>query len=388
MRQLRILELIKSLDIGGAETLLAERLRLVDRERFDWRVAYLDPNRNALVQDISGLALPVTCLDSRTFLDWSWMIRLRRILRSEDVDIVHVHSPLMAAGVRAAVRSLGKGRPGLVTTEHSFRHHSLTQVLDAATVPMDDRVIAVSQAVAGSAVCRRAKHVEVLHHGVNVERMRQAREARRELTSELALRAGPRVVAVANHRPEKGHETLLRAARLIRDRVPEVQFYVAGHGPMESSIRKRISDEGMSGYYHLLGALKDAFRLAACADVFVLPSDKEGRPVALMEALACGVPCVATRVGGVPDLIADGSNGFVVEPRDHAALSERVCRLLGDAELNDRIGRAATESSEEYDLAIATRRLEAIYRELAQSRFEVSSPRRLRPVHERDSGVE
>ncbi len=368
MRRIRVLELIKSLDVGGAEMLLLERLRIADRDRFDYSVAFLDDTRTDLVPAFEEIGIPLRCLGAQSVADWRWLLHLRRHLRDQEVDVAHVHSPLMAAGVRAVVRSLGRSRPALITTEHSVTHHNLTLLLDIATVRADDLVIAVSEAVRASPVCRAARKVETVHHGVSVEHLRDFRSNREQLARDLGLVVGPRVVSVANFRPEKGYAVLLQAARLVHEEVPSVHFYVAGQGPLEESIRSDSLRARMGDYFHVLGRVPTAARLSACADVFVLCSSWEGRPVALMEALAAGVPAVVTAVGGMPDLVRDGVNGRLVPPDDPWAVAAALVTVLHDVTLCERLSDGALESGSDYDIARACNIIESHYQRLVAAR--------------------
>ena len=368
MTRVRVLELIKCLDLGGAEVLLLERLRCADRERFDYAVGWLDPRRAALAPAFGELGLPIRCFGAASVADWRWLRPLRSQLRAHPVDVVHVHSPLMAAGVRAVVRSLGRARPALITTEHGVGHHWLTELLGVASVRADDLVIAVSEAIRNSAICRAARSVETLHHGVNVDRVRRFRAQREDLTRTFGLADGPRVVSVANFRPLKAPDTLLRTARLVHARSPSVHFYVAGQGPLENWIRDEVRENRMEDYFHVLGRVTEAARLSACADVFVLCSTSEGRPVALMEALACGVPAVVTAVGDVPDIVEEDHNGRLVPPRDPAALADAILSLIEDAGLRERLSLGAATSAYRHDIARASGVLEEHYLRLSAAR--------------------
>jgi glycosyltransferase involved in cell wall biosynthesis len=365
MTRLRVLELIKGLDVGGAETLLLERMRLADHERFSYTVAWLDPNRRHLVPELRNIGVPVHCLNARSGFDWRWLVPLRRYLRAHAFDVVHVHSPAVAAGVRSVVSTLGATRPALLTTEHSVRYHPLTQLLDLATVRIDDLVLAVSGAVLRSPVARRARRAIKLEHGINVARIQGYRAARARLAPELGLLPGPSVVTVANLRPAKGHTTLLQAARLVHRWEPAANFYVVGHGRLAGWIGAEVQRHGMAGYFHVLGRVPDAARISACADLFVLSSVWEGRPVALMEALAAGVPAVVTAVGGMPEMVQDGHNGRLVPPDDPVALAQAIRSLLDDGSLRDRLSEAASASAGQYDLTRAVRTIESHYTDLA-----------------------
>lgn len=369
MTRIRVLELIKSLDVGGAEKLLIERLAMTSRGEFDVKVGFLDPKRSAFVDALEGLGLPVICFGARGRTSLGWLIRLRRMLVQSPVDVVHVHSPLMAVGVRLVIRTMGELAPALVSTEHSVNYHRATQWLNMLTIHMDDRVIAVSTAVERGKVAGRSRRLTVVLHGANLSRIQSLRDDRETLSRTLNLPPGPRVVTVANYRAEKDLETLLAAAELVHRRVPSAQFLLAGSGPDADVLSSQIVDRGMTSYVRLLGQVEDAVRLTACADLFALTSVREGLPVAVMEALACGVPVVATDVGGLSEMIVDGENGFLTPTRSPEETSDRLVRLLLDPELLARMGTAALESSVRFDMRRAAREVEQIYQDLYVSRF-------------------
>lgn len=366
MTPLRVLELIKSLDAGGAEMLLVDRMRARDELHFQYDVGYLCQNRNELVPTLREAGLSVTCFHSNSVMDWRWVGKLRRHLRKNRYDVVHVHSPLMAVGVRAVLLSL-RARPVLVTTEHSVRHHRVTQFLALLTVKMDAYVFAVSDAVAESQICRLARRCETVHYGIELERMEEISSRRAILAREFELEGSARIVSVANFRPEKGHLNLVAVASLVHEEEPDAHFYIVGHGPQEEEVRQQVLRNDMSSWYHILGGMPDAARLTACADVFVLASVREGRPVAIMEALACGVPVLATAVGGVPAMIEPGVNGRLVAPQDVEGLAEALLDLLRDHELRAALARGAYGSRHDHDVTRAARRIEDVYVLLTKS---------------------
>jgi glycosyltransferase involved in cell wall biosynthesis len=364
MKRIRVLEIIKALDVGGAEILLVERLAAADRTRFDYRVAYLDPIRSGLVERLTRSGTPAWNLGVERRHDWGWIMRLRAYILNESIDVVHVHSPLAAVGVRAAVHSLGRRRPALISTQHSIWYHRITHLLAAATGGLDDLVIAVSKAAAASSVNRYARDVRVLHHGINRERMTQARLQRGHLELGLGLGAGRRVVTVANYRPEKGHRDLVAAAELVHRWHPELHFMTVGQGPLQGEIESLVKARNMSGYFKVLGPQPDAYQFSACADVFVLPSLREGRPVALMEAMAEGVACVATGVGGVPDLITPGVSGLLVNSKNPAELADAIDSILTCPGLQARLGCAAAAASTGFDIVRTAGEIEQMYLEV------------------------
>src|SRR5262249_14360780 len=149
------------------------------------------------------------------------------------------------------------------------------------------------------------------------------------------------IVMVANLRAEKGHDVLLDAAADVLRRVPDVHFDLVGAGPELDSLRARARARGGDHAVTSAGHCDDVAARLAAADVFVLPSRSEAFPNAVLEAMAAGLPIVASAVGGILELIDDGRTGVLVPPGDPGALADALCRLIGDPPHGARLGDAA-----------------------------------------------
>jgi len=148
---------------------------------------------------------------------------------------------------------------------------------------------------------------------------------------EFALSPGQPVLAtIAQLIPRKGHETLLHSMVVVRQKYPDVRLLLLGLGPLETKIRAWISELGLEGTVTLAGFRDDIHRVLRCIDVLVHPALKEGLGVALLQAASTGVPVVASRAGGIPQVVQDGLTGLLVPPGDSTALAEAVCALLSD----------------------------------------------------------
>jgi glycosyltransferase involved in cell wall biosynthesis len=367
VRRTRVLLLIKGLGRGGAEQLLVNAVEHGDRDRFDYEVAYLLPWKDAFVPELEALGTRVTCLEGASGLGWAR--RLRALVRDRQVDVLHVHSPYVAAIVRS---SLGRARPVLVTTEHNVweRYHRSTYWANALTFPRNDHVFAVSDEVRESirypSFLRflRTPPLETLHHGIDIDRVRSA-PAASGIREELGIDASAPVVGtVANFKPHKGLEYLVRVAGEVVRARPDVRFVLAGQGPMREQL---LGDAERLGVAHALvfaGFRDDALALMRTFDVFAMSSLHEGLPLALLEAMTLGCVPVVTRVGGVAAVIRDGVSGLTVEPRRPEAQAEQILRVLADDDLRQRLSAGAKQRASEFDVRVAIRRIERVYSEL------------------------
>jgi glycosyltransferase involved in cell wall biosynthesis len=366
---LRVLHLVKGLGPGGAERLLVSSAHVRDTAGFDVEVAYLLPSKTQFVADLEALGVPTRCLDAPRAEDPRWCARLRALLVDGHFDVLHLHSPVPAGLARLVVRTIRAARrPRVVSTEHNVwsSHARATRALNATTFPLGDAWLAVSDEVRASIPERLRERVEVVVQGLVLDEVSTTPEQRAAVRTELGI--GPdeiAIVTVANFRGTKGYPDLLAAARLLVDRELPVRFVIVGQGPMEAEIKARRAELGLEERVDLLGFRSDALRVLSGCDLFALASHYEGYPVAVMEAMAVGLPVVATAVGGVPEGVRDGVEGLLVPSRRPELLADALETLVRDPARRATLAAAAARRGAEYDITTAVRRTETIYRELA-----------------------
>jgi colanic acid/amylovoran biosynthesis glycosyltransferase len=278
---------------------------------------------------------------------------IARTAARDGVDRVHAHFASHPATAAWVVHRL-TGIP------FSFTAHA--NDLFVAPVLLDRKLADARAVVAISEYNRHLllerappARVELIHCGVDLERRPRARRA-----------SGERIVCVASLLPKKGHLDLIDALALLAQRRPGVSLELVGEGPERERIEARARERGVAANVTLRGALpSDGVREAlGRASAFALPSVRlasgrmEGIPVALMEAMAAGVPVVSTRLSGIPELVRDGVTGLLVEPHDAPALAAALERLLADEDLAQSLATAARALVERsFSLQVEARRL-------------------------------
>jgi glycosyltransferase involved in cell wall biosynthesis len=334
---MRILHFIKGLGRGGAEVLLVHALRHADRGRFNFEYAYMLPHKDALVAELTALGAPVHLVAGRSKAQLATATqRLTRLVRERDIDIIHAHLPV--AGMVARFAGAWTRTPVLYT-EHNLNSHygRLTRWGNRVTWRLNTACAAVSQPVADSIAevmpASARVPVHTVPNGIDVDQFLSL-PGGDEIRCRLGIPADAGVVInVAVFRQQKRLDLWLQTARDVAAAVSSTHFILVGDGPLRGDVESWRSEMGLADRVHLVGLQDDVKPFLSAADLFLLTSDFEGLPLAVIEGMASGLPVVATRAGGVPDLVGEsgeGAGGVLVELGDVAGCVAGVVGLLTD----------------------------------------------------------
>ena len=363
----KVLLLLKGLGAGGAEVLAANTARPRPDDHLDHEVAYLLAHKDALVPRLTQHAVPVRSYDQRRAWDPRWLFRLRQDLARPEIAVVHSHAPVPAVGARLLARTIPKDRrPKVVTTLHNTWSslHPLTRRAYHLTSKLDDAHLSVSDGVHASLPGPIAARDRVIVHGVDVAEVRRTAD-RADARAEIGIGDDQLLVGtIANLRRTKGYPDLLAAARTVIGRSERARFVIVGDGPMRAELEDLRDSIQHPDRVSFTGRRMDATRLLSAFDLFCLPSHHEGLPVVLMEAMALGVPVVATRVGGVDELITDGLEGRLVPPHRPDELATAIVELLEDDQAREACAAAARHRGADLDTEPAVRAVQATYAQL------------------------
>ena len=350
--------------------LLSTSIPHMDRESYDYEVTYLLPQKNDLVHQFESAGIPVFCLGMKRSYDLRIIFSLYQLLKDRKIDLVHIHLPY--AGIVGRIAARLAGVKAVVYTEHNVLelYNALTRLMDWLTYPLDNMTIAVSESVRESALRFRfskpAKVMTILN-GIDMERVNNTQQSEiAPIRESLGIPVGDYVIGnIAHIRPEKGQEYLIQAARKVINKCPNTTFVIVGR---EKSLEARQVLEaqaealGIRDKIVFTGFREDVLRIMAACDLFVLSSLFEGLPVALLEAMAQGKPSVVTAVGGIPEVITDGHEGFLVQPKDSETLADRIITLLDDAELRCQMSaRAVRQIEEKFSVKRMVGEVESVY---------------------------
>lgn len=285
--------------------------------------------------------LDLISLAPKTEMDLTAAWRLSRILKQLKPDVVHAHDPhgVAMAGLALSM-STQLAKPPLVAARR-VDFHLRGSSLSRWKYRQVDCFICASEAIrqmlVGDGV--PAARAVTVHEGIDIERVDSASPAK--LHEELWLpHHAPIVGNVAALVPHKGQRHLIEAARLVLPQVPDARFIIAGEGESRPSLERQIKDHRLEKHVLLVGFRPDVLSLHKAFDIFAMSSVTEGLGTSLLDAMAAGKPVVATMTGGIPEVVVDGETGFLVPPRDHAAMAEAIVALLKDEALGRRMGEA------------------------------------------------
>lgn len=374
---LKCLFVITSMPVGGAETLLVNMMRGMNRDRICPELVCLK-EPGPLGEQIAG-EFPVHSQLLSGKWDLRVLPRLARLMHRRGADVVVT----VGAGDKMFWGRLAAhlaGVPVIASALHSTGWPDGVGRMNRWLTGFTDSFIAVADS--HGEFLRDferfpAEKVRVIRNGVDCNRFQPDASAAAEVRSELRLsQETPLVGIVAALRSEKNHGMLVRAAARLRERSPQTHWLVIGEGPERAAIESLARELQISDRIHLLGTRHDTPRLLAALDLFALCSLNEASPVSILEALACGVPVVATNVGSIGESIIEGQTGHLVPSQDVAAFTDAIESLLSNCPLRAEYGAAGRE------LVIRTGSLQSMvdgYQRMATELYDARVAQRVTP---------
>jgi glycosyltransferase involved in cell wall biosynthesis len=346
-RTATVCQVLHSLGVGGAEVLAARLARQL-AGAFRFLFVCLD-DLGTLGQELRAQGFPVWVLGRRPGVDWRCSWRLANLLRQQRVDVVHAHqyTPFFYA---LTARLLYR-RPSILFMEHgrSFPDYPRPKrmVVNRLLLERRDRVVGVGQAVRQALIRNEglpAKKVAVIYNGIDLSAFANGFHDPQAVRREMGVGDPDLVILqVARLDPLKDHATAIHTLEHVVRRCGDVRLVLVGEGPELGKVQQLIAERNLSANVRFLGLRKDVGRLLSAADLFLLTSVSEGIPLAVIEAMAAGLPVVATQVGGTGEVVLDGSTGLLAPSGDAAALAERILQIAENPALGKQMGQRGCE---------------------------------------------
>ncbi|RZJ09824.1 MAG: glycosyltransferase [Rubrivivax sp.] len=350
---LHVLEVVGNAIVGGMETWVERFIARMPRERV--RFTALVPAEGPFADKLRALGATVHAVPMADDPSWTSLQTTLALVQAEGVDLLHAHLP--RAHVLAGLVGKLAQRPVVAT-------------LHGRDIGMFDLEVHRATGSHLAVVCRQSyfhalsvgvspEDVTCVPNGVDTAMFSPRPRGRSSLREALGLaQQTPLLGFVGRLSPEKAPDVFLRAAQALRTRCPEARAVMVGDGPMQQSLMAQAEQLGLTGWLHFLGLRDDMPAIFSELDVVASTSHSEAMPLALMEAMASGLPVVATRVGGVPDLVEHGRTGWLAAPDDSGDIAARCALLLADAALREAMGRRSRQRVvEHFDLGECVQRM-------------------------------
>jgi len=364
-----VLHIIKSLGRGGAEILLPETLRSHDKEKFNFHYIYFLPWKNQVVKEIENEGGTVTCIAAKN--NAAILLAVRRIaayVRKHNIQLIHCHLPW--AGM--AGRMVGKltGVP-VVYTEHNKweRYHKLTYLMNKYSFSSQEKVIAVSGEVATSIKTHYHKakpQIEVVLNGTDTAKYSREQPIEKDIRKELNIPATATVIGITCvFRAQKRLTTWLEIAHALHAKHPDTYFILVGDGPLRDEVHAKAKELGTGAYVFFAGLQTETRPYFAAMDVFMMSSEFEGLPIALLEAMSMNCVPACTAAGGIGEVIHDGQNGILVPVQQPMELVNRLSAYLQQPGSLTAMKQAARDTVvNSFSMKKMVAELETIYNDL------------------------
>lgn len=346
MKPVRILHVIRPAEGGMKGHLLALAGGL---HKFGYDIEVACPGDSPLAREIHDLGLAVHYINLvgplNPIQDFRCVIQLYKIMRQQEYDIIHFHGA--KAGLVGRIAAVAARCPRTVLTAHNFIIYDEVplakkvlfkygeKLLSRAT----SRIITVSEALKADLTNNyqlKAEHITPVYNGIDIAKYLEQRDHVRIKTG-LGIDQVKYVIGtVARMAPQKGLSYLLEAVALIKKTDPrkagEIACVVAGDGPLQAELANQARRLGIENEIIFPGFVRDVPDFLACLDIFVIPSIAEGLSITTIEAMAAGLPVIASRVGGLPELVDEGVTGYLVEPRNPSVLAQAILQMMSEPE--------------------------------------------------------
>ncbi len=342
--------LVSTLTVGGAEQVLLELLRHINRDKFDIHVFFLK-DLGILGKEIKTLNIPVSTNIRKGRLDLFTILRLRKLFIQKDIKALLLldHRDTLFYGVIAARLA---GIRLIVNWQHvtfmRYSWHKLTMFARRLVHLGVDKVVAVARGHKDYISRMEGipeNKVIYIYNGVDPERFHSDRSSAQAKLNLGLLQESKVVSIIAVLRPDKAHEIFLQAEQDVLKQIPDTHFLIIGDGPRKDYLQDLAKKAGLHEHVHFLGFRRDLKDILPAVDVNVLSSKpmQETLSIAALEAMSAGVPMVCTRVGFMDEIVIDHETGYLVDVDDAGAMAQKITSILQDGSLRARMGQNAKQ---------------------------------------------
>lgn len=348
----RVMMVIPTLSPGGAEKMVISIAEKIDTKKIELIIVVLYPYQETIyAKEAANKQLKIIYLNKKQGIDLSIILQLKRIIKKFKPDIIHTHLYSAAYVLFASPRSIPK-------------YHTVHNVAQKEATGMRRLLMQIAYKVGNftpvaiSPYCAQTiektyhvKKIPCICNGIDTEYYRPNK----------IEHEGIKIINVGRLQSQKNHSLLISVFAEIHSKYPNTTLEIVGEGELRAQLEKDINKLNLSDCVTMQGISDDIRNKLNKADIYVMTSKFEGLPISVLEAMACGLPIVSTKAGGVIDIIEQGSNGFVVEQEDEVGLIEAISKLIVDSELRKSMEEKSREMALKFDINICAKKYQLLY---------------------------
>lgn len=354
---MNILQIVPSFEVGGAETMCVGLCLELQKLGHNVTAVSLSSAQSKLTRTLTEAGVELWLLNKGPGMDLGCVSQLRAIIGEVRPQVIHTH----LHALKYAALALGGRKIPIIHTIHNQAKAEavkLDQVIGkylfrtgrATPVALSGEIQASIVALYGLPESK----VPVVCNGIDLDRCLRK--------TDYALHYPPRLIHVGRFYPQKNHEAMLEALQMLKGQGLRPQLTCYGDGPLLEDIKRKTVELGLEKQVVFGGLCDDVFPKLSHADVFLLPSKWEGIPMTVIEAMGTGLPVIASRVGGLPDMMEDGAEGLLIDPTPEA-LAKAITKVLSEEDLRQALGTAAVEAAQRFSAKAMAEKYAALYEE-------------------------
>ena len=352
---MRVLQLIDDASLGGGQMHVLLLSKYLQRENIE--VAIATEATGWLVDQAKILEIPTYTIAISNKLTWQSFQNIDQLLKTQKFDVIHTHGGTAGFWGRLVAVCL-KHKPKIIHTYHGLHYLNTTQTkslqqkiktaifqtIDQLLLQITDQIICVCRSDYEKAIAAKVatpSKIAIVYNGIEIDKFSQPIN---QETSRKIFDIEPTEFIFGNVgrlHEQKGNHYLLQAFAKVADRA---RLLIIGDGDLKDELIKLADDLQISDRIVFLGARSDVHEYLSAIDVFVMPSLWEGQPIALLEALAMGKPCIVTDVDGIPEIITNNVNGYLVKPKDIAELTQIMNKAIANPEILQQLANAGVNT--------------------------------------------
>lgn len=342
-QSMKIVQIIPTLGIGGAETVCESLSKALASLGHHLTIISLFTEKTIITSRMEAEGLSIIYLDKKTGIDLRCIIRLRKVIKKIKPDVIHTH---LYALKYAVLASIGLNIPVIHTVHNIAQKESsrLNRKINKIFYKLNCAVpVALSDEIRTSIVSEyklHESHVPIIFNGIDLSKCIAKKD--------YVLHNPARIVHVGRFFEQKNHNCMINVMSKIYSKVPvHLDFY--GDGPLMDDIKEQSKILRLENVISFQGVSSNIYQHLNTADIFILPSKWEGMPISIIEAMGTGMPIIASRVGGIPDMLRHRESGILIVPEEKE-LENAILDLLENAELRKALGREAKKMSEKFSV--------------------------------------